>query len=160
MSLPKLRELSQVDDDPLYDSVASDDDYAIVAETPEEEVQLDLSYLEQIITYIVNFQNGEQHDTLHSNAVKKDSNDNTVCAADLELMTKKLEVSDTTISSLKQEVNTLRAMVEKLNSENSHLKSRLSHAESGSVQSFAEGDSGCSSLDRLLTVNFTKITFM
>lgn len=68
-------------------------------------------------------------------------------------MTKKLEMSDTTISTLKQEVVVLKALVEKLNSENSLLKSRLSHVETGSVQSFVEGDSGCSSLDGFLTVS-------
>lgn len=37
--LPQLREYSQIsDDDPLYDSVASDDDYASVP--PENEVMI------------------------------------------------------------------------------------------------------------------------
>lgn len=32
IAIPKLREYSHIsDDDPLYDSVASDDDYAVVA---------------------------------------------------------------------------------------------------------------------------------
>ncbi|XP_071050195.1 ARF GTPase-activating protein Git isoform X2 [Onthophagus taurus] len=132
INLPKLREVSQLtDDDPLYDSVASDDDYAIVAD------------------------NEDKNDIDGKNLIRKDDNDNMFCLKEEKVevveLTKKLEMSDTKISTLQQEVVNLKAVIEKLNSENTELRTRLSHAETNSLHSFNGIDSGCSSLDGFLS---------
>lgn len=44
----QLREVSTLDEDPLYDSVASDDDYAVV---PDDEVQLLLTFISFVFCF-------------------------------------------------------------------------------------------------------------
>lgn len=106
--LPQLREYSQIsDDDPLYDSVASDEDYAVV---PSRETE----------------NRAQTSPTKVSESVQ--------CTDDgisdkLEQLTKQLQQSDTTIMDLKAEVTKLRAYAESLKNENSELKSRLSQTK-------------------------------
>lgn len=61
---------------------------------------------------------------------KEKKEDDHISATDetLQLLTRKLQDSDSTISNLKAEVNNLRVLVEHLSSENHDLKSRLSQS--------------------------------
>lgn len=103
-----MREYSQIsDDDPLYDSVASDEDYAVVPSRSIESVQ-------QVLPLKV------------SESVQCSDNGT---SDKLEQLTKQLQQSDTTIMDLKAEVTKLRAYAESLKNENSELKSRLSQAK-------------------------------
>lgn len=69
----------------------------------------------------------------------------------LEQLTKKLNDSDNTISTLKSEVTNLKLLVEHLSSENYELKTRLSQAQSET--SFqCNGNSGSQSLDGYIMV--------
>lgn len=102
-----MREYSQIsDDDPLYDSVASDDDYAVVSTSKNE---------------------NQAQPVKVSEAVQ--------CTADsgindkVEKLTKQLQESDSTIMDLKAEVTKLRAYAESLQNENTELKSRLSQTK-------------------------------
>lgn len=105
--LPQLREYSQIsDDDPLYDSVASDEDYAVVPSTKEENQEQPAKVSE----YVQCTDNG--------------------ISDRLEQLTKQLQESDTTIMDLKAEVTKLRAYADSLKNENTELKSRLSQVKS------------------------------
>lgn len=104
--LPQLREYSQIsDDDPLYDSVASDDDYAVV---PSEQIQ-----------------NQAQVAKVSESVQCSDSG----VSEKVEQLTKQLQESDTTIMDLKAEVTKLRAYAESLINENTELKSQLSQVK-------------------------------
>lgn len=83
-----------------------------------------------------------------SDSSQSESKDSVV---DLDGLTQKLQKSDSTICTLKQEVSNLKAVIEKLNTENYELRTRLSQAGTNSITSF-NGDSGCSSLDGFLMV--------
>lgn len=99
-SLPQLKHISQIsDDEPLYDSVASDEDYALLS----TEQQTSTDKLDQSVT---------------------------ASPAAVEVLTKRLLQSDSTISDLRAEVKVLQTMVEKLNSENHELRARLSQTNS------------------------------
>lgn len=103
-----LRQYSQIsDDEPLYDSVASDDDYAVLANDNKPSSPPPLN------------EEAKEH---------KGVPDET-----LQLLTQKLHDSDSTISSLKAEVSNLRVLVEHLSSENHELKSRLSQSGVGGL---------------------------
>ncbi|KRT81895.1 Ankyrin repeat-containing protein [Oryctes borbonicus] len=130
--IPKMRDYSQIsDDDPLYDSVASDDDYAVVPGIEQAEDSIDEK---------------EGVKRSGSDSSHSESKDTVV---DLQDLSKKLQKSDDTISTLRQEVSTLKAVIDKLNTENYELRTRLSKAGTNSLNSF-NGDSGCSSLDGFL----------
>ncbi|XP_076265367.1 ARF GTPase-activating protein GIT1 isoform X1 [Rhynchophorus ferrugineus] len=98
-SMNHLRQTSEIDDDPLYDSVADDEDYAVPMSKENEP-----SKEETVISV----------DTLtKTNQV-------------LEALTKQLKNSDNTITDLRAEVSKLRQCVKTLQNENTELKSRLS----------------------------------
>ncbi|KAH1012346.1 ARF GTPase-activating protein Git [Dendroctonus ponderosae] len=104
-SMLKLRETSEVDDsdDPLYDSVAEDEDYAI----PLSKEDLAANKDSMISIDSIN----------KTNQV-------------LEQLTKQLKNSDNTITDLRLEVAKLRQCVKVLQSENCDLRSRLSQKSS------------------------------
>ncbi|XP_056640108.1 ARF GTPase-activating protein Git [Diorhabda sublineata] len=120
-----LREVSSLDEDPLYDSVASDDDYAIV---PDDEKSSP--------------KNEKSHMVDKENKLSLDSINKTNQI--LEQLTKQLKNSDSTITDLRSEVMKLRQQVKVLQTENSELKSRLTH---GKITTRANGDSGFDSLE-------------
>uniref|UniRef100_V5GWK4 ARF GTPase-activating protein GIT2 n=1 Tax=Anoplophora glabripennis TaxID=217634 RepID=V5GWK4_ANOGL len=125
-SMLQLRETSVVDDDPLYDSVASDEDYAMV---PEEE-KSDLAVSEKHLT--------------SSSSISLDNVSKTNQI--LEQLTKQLKNSDSTITDLRAEVMKLRQCVKTLQNENFELKSRLSQTK---LYSKLNGDSGFDSLEHI-----------
>ncbi|XP_023014310.1 ARF GTPase-activating protein GIT1 [Leptinotarsa decemlineata] len=121
------RETSTIDDDPLYDSVPSDDDdYAMV---PEDETS-------------------ESPKSEKPSANNKDS----VVSLDsisktnviLEQLTKQLKNSDNTITDLRAEVIKLRQCVKALQTENLELKGRLSQSK---TTTRLNGDNGFDSLE-------------
>ncbi|KAJ8960016.1 hypothetical protein NQ318_009452 [Aromia moschata] len=123
--IQQLREVSVVDDDPLYDSVASDEDYATV---PEEEKDKTAG-----------------GDKLHLNVKEIMSLDNVSKTNQiLEQLTKQLKNSDNTITDLRAEVIKLRQCVKTLQSENFELKTRLSQTK---LSPRLNGDSGFDSLE-------------
>lgn len=128
-----MREYSQIsDDDPLYDSVASDEDYAVVPSSKEENQLSPLKVSESV-----------------------QCTDNGI-SDKLEQLTKQLQESDTTIMDLKAEVTKLRAYAESLKNENTALKTRLSQTnrivDYNSNTEALNGESGSVSLDGFLMV--------
>ncbi|KAJ8917783.1 hypothetical protein NQ315_010689 [Exocentrus adspersus] len=119
-SMLQLRDVSVVDDDPLYDSVASDEDYAVV---PDEEQKLEITNKESI-------------------SLNNVSKTNQI----LEQLTKQLKNSDSTIMDLRAEVMKLRQCVRTLQNENFELKTRLSQSK---LYSKVNGDSGFDSLEHI-----------
>lgn len=83
------------DDEPLYDSVASDEDYAVLPPINQEKID----------------------NPLVSNIAQSSA---------VDVLTKRLLQSDSTISDLKAEVRVLQSMVKQLSTENTELKTRLS----------------------------------
>ncbi|GLV34216.1 G protein-coupled receptor kinase interacting ArfGAP [Carabus blaptoides fortunei] len=108
-STSQLKHVSQMsDDEPLYDSVASDDDYALLSPTAQNTPdKSDVSVRSE-----------------HTSCSKGPS------PAAIDVLTKRLIQSDSTISTLRAEVRVLQSMVEKLNSENNELRTRLSQTNS------------------------------
>ncbi|XP_030764159.1 ARF GTPase-activating protein GIT2 [Sitophilus oryzae] len=98
-SMIQLRQTSEIDDDPLYDSVAEDEDYAVPMSKEEEMNKKDS---------IISIDNINK-----TNQV-------------LEALTKQLRNSDNTITDLRTEVTKLRQCLKALQNENSELKVRLS----------------------------------
>ncbi|KAF5306145.1 hypothetical protein FQR65_LT07421 [Abscondita terminalis] len=121
------RQFSQVsDDEPLYDSVASDEDYAHVS-TDEQK--------------------------LPSNKDKftKSDGDKAVPNSELHSLAKKLQDSDSTISDLKAEVSSLKSLVDQLSFENQELRARLSNVDHTSFGSKnLNGDNVSQSLEGFL----------
>lgn len=72
------------------------------------------------------------------------------------MLTRQLEESDSKILNLNEEVTILKALVERLNTENFQLKDRLSQAEGNSVKSSINGDNG-SVLDEILVSAYNKL---
>lgn len=140
----QLREASVVDDDPLYDSVASDDDYAMVPEdkeSPQKEKRPSPPTEKQ----------SPSSDKEKDKMVSLDSVNKTNQI--LEQLTKQLKNSDSTITDLRSEVIKLRQCVKVLQTENTELKSRLSQSK---LSSRLNGDSGFDSLEFISEVNSAK----
>lgn len=140
--LPQLREYSQIsDDDPLYDSVASDEDYAVVPSTETQTRALPVKVSESV-----------------------------QCTDDgisdkLEQLTKQLQESDSTIMDLKAEVTKLRAYAESLKNENTELKSKLSNTKCDNRVDYnsntpAMNGEGPVSLDGFLMVVWLEMWFL
>ncbi|KAJ8933936.1 hypothetical protein NQ314_013692 [Rhamnusium bicolor] len=125
-SMLQLRETSVVDDDPLYDSVASDEDYAMV---PEEEKEKS--------TFSDRQRLNNKDSVISLDNVSKTNQI-------LEQLTKQLKNSDSTITDLRAEVTKLRQCVKILQNENFELKSKLSQTK---LSSRVNGDSGFDSLE-------------
>lgn len=128
----QLREVSVFDEDPLYDSVASDDDYATVPEDKETSPKNELSPI-----------------------VDKDSaislrNVNTTNQM-LKQLTNQLKNSNSTITDLKTQIYKLKQHIETLENENCDLKTKLSQNKSISRMN---GDSGFDSLGFISEVSF------
>lgn len=135
----QLREVSAFDEDPLYDSVASDDDYATVPEDKEKSPQME-----------------------HTSSTNKDSvislhNINTTNQMLIDMIAQ-LKTSDNTITDLKSQVSKLRQHIEKLEYENCELKNRLSQTKP--VVSRINGDSGFESLGFISEVRINFIWFL
>ncbi|XP_050314780.1 ARF GTPase-activating protein Git [Anthonomus grandis grandis] len=120
----QLRETSEIDDDdPLYDSVAEDEDYAVPIEKDEEAAPTTSSNKDSIISI----------DSINkTNQV-------------LEQLTKQLKHSDGTITELRAEVAKLRQSVKTLQGENFELRRRLASSHKGT--GFVNGDNGFDSLE-------------
>ncbi|KAG5880540.1 hypothetical protein JTB14_026773 [Gonioctena quinquepunctata] len=127
-SMLQLRETSTIDDDPLYDSVASDDDYAMV---PEEEKTISPPHTSE-----------KPPQNNKDSMISLDSISKTNLI--LEQLTKQLKNSDNTITDLRAEVVKLRQCIKALQTENSELKSRLSQNK---LPSRMNGESGFDSLE-------------
>lgn len=110
------------EDDPLYDSVASDDDYAdVTCDSPFNETDNN------------KIQSKNQSPTSSSNSTTNVNSQAAVPPAEVEELSLQLKNSDMAISSLKAEVTGLKALVEQLSSENFELKSRLSTSNNVSL---------------------------
>lgn len=123
-SVMQLREVSVFDEDPLYDSVASDEDYATVPEDQEKSPQKEIPQLTDKDSAI----------SLH--------NVNTTNQM-LKQLTNQLKNSDSTITDLKSQIFKLKHHIETLENENSDLKNRLSQTK---PITRINGDSGYDSL--------------
>ncbi|XP_019868941.1 ARF GTPase-activating protein Git isoform X2 [Aethina tumida] len=115
------------DDDPLYDSVASDDDYEQV---PDEEEELDKTK------------------KMNSLEVKNLLKRNQV----IEQLTDRLKESDSTITELKSEVTQLRNCLKTLQNENFELKSQLS-LQNKNYTNFASNGNNGDVLDNMIERN-------
>lgn len=108
--MAQLRELSVFDEDPLYDSVASDDDYASVPENQEKTPPKESPQLVGKETII----------PLHNiNATNQM----------LKQLTIQLKNSDNTITDLKTQIHKMKHHIEALENENCDLKVRLSQTK-------------------------------
>lgn len=120
----QLREVSLFEEDPLYDSVASDEDYSTVPENQEK------------------CMNKECSQTTDKNSAISLHNVNTTNQM-LKQLTSQLKNSNGTITELKAQISKLRQHIETLENENCDLKNRLSQNKSTSR---INGDSGFASL--------------
>lgn len=141
--MPQLREYSQIsDDDPLYDSVASDEDYAVVPSNVDENQEPPLPT--KVSEYVHCTDNG--------------------ISDRLEQLTKQLQESDTTIMDLKAEVTKLRAYADRLKNENNELKSRLSQVKNDNhgvdYNSNTHSLNGENGIDGFLLVRITVTCFI
>nr|CAI5825068.1 unnamed protein product [Callosobruchus analis] len=132
----QLREVSTIDDDPLYDSVASDEDYASV---PGEEKTASPNTLSPHSQHSEVSHNSNKDSIISLDSVSKTNQI-------LEQLTKQLKNSDNTITDLKNEVLKLRQYVKVLQTENSMLKNKLSQTKASPR---ANGDSGFDSLEHI-----------
>jgi hypothetical protein len=119
-----LREYSSVaDDDPLYDSVAPDEDYVtlptIQENSPKEKTSMGKVGTDKPPEIVV------------------------------EQLTKQLQQSDSTILDLKAEVNQLKAHLETLKYENIELKTRLSQHKVPDNNNSINGDGDSNSLQTI-----------
>ncbi|KAF5292593.1 hypothetical protein FQA39_LY13926 [Lamprigera yunnana] len=111
------RQFSQVsDDEPLYDSVASDDDYGQVSVEEPRSLEREKS------------------------TITRSDGDKSTDNSQLYSMAKKLQDSDSTISGLKAEVNTLKSLVDQLSFENQELRARLSSVDNTNCAKKLNGD--------------------
>lgn len=122
----QLREVSVFDEDPLYDSVASDDDYATVPEDQDR----DKSPKKESSPVIDKDSAISLHNVHATNQM-------------LKQLTNQLKNSDNTITDLKAQIFKLRQHIETLENENCDLKTRLTQNKSISRMN---GDSGYDSL--------------
>lgn len=132
------REVSVFDEDPLYDSVASDDDYATVPEenqeqSPEKESPQTTDKDSAISLHNVNATNQI-----------------------LKQLTNQLKNSSHTIVDLKTQIIKLRQQIETLETENSDLKNRMSQSKPSSR---LNGDSGFESLGFISEVDMRILLF-
>ncbi|XP_045514779.1 ARF GTPase-activating protein Git isoform X3 [Pieris brassicae] len=112
LSASHLKHISQMsDDEPLYDSVASDEDYAALAP-----IDLDISNLDP--------KAGETVSSTYNPSLPE-SNERTNTPIDrneIESLKKELDNRDSTITELKNQLKNLQTIVEQLTKENSVLK--------------------------------------
>ncbi|XP_022125277.2 ARF GTPase-activating protein Git isoform X1 [Pieris rapae] len=112
LSASHLKHISQMsDDEPLYDSVASDEDYAALAP-----IDLDMSNLDP--------KAGETVSSTYNPSLPE-SNERTNTPIDrneIESLKKELDNRDSTITELKNQLKNLQTIVEQLTKENSVLK--------------------------------------
>ncbi|XP_049866740.1 ARF GTPase-activating protein Git isoform X2 [Pectinophora gossypiella] len=121
LSASHLKHISQMsDDEPLYDSVASDDDYAALAP-----IDLDMSNLlprtGEAVASTYNPCLPTEHST--SEARRSPSQHSTPERhPEIETLKKELDNRDSTITELKNQLKNLQSIVEQLTKENSVLK--------------------------------------
>ncbi|XP_047505308.1 ARF GTPase-activating protein Git isoform X1 [Pieris napi] len=112
LSASHLKHISQMsDDEPLYDSVASDEDYAALAP-----IDLEMSNLDP--------KAGETVSSTYNPSLPE-SNERTNTPIDrneIESLKKELDNRDSTITELKNQLKNLQTIVEQLTKENSVLK--------------------------------------
>ncbi|XP_038215842.1 ARF GTPase-activating protein GIT2 [Zerene cesonia] len=130
LSASHLRHMSQLsDDEPLYDSVASDDDYAALRE-------LDMSALDPkagetvASTYNASLPNDQPHPQERTSTPERNE--------EVETLKKELDSRDTTITELKNQLKNLQTIVEQLTKENSVLKTSSIDDDSISQVSISE----------------------
>ncbi|CAH2086866.1 unnamed protein product [Euphydryas editha] len=135
-----LKYLSQMsDDEPLYDSVASDEDYAALAPMDEnmtdfdpraKETVLQTSYNPPIVTEPFNLELPRTHSPspAHGPPERK---------TEIETLKRELDNRDSTITELKNQLKNLQTIVEQLTKENSVLKTTSSVDDEHSMTSQA-----------------------
>lgn len=151
--MPQLREYSLLtsDDDPLYDSVASDDDYEQVPD--EEEVN---NYKLLAVFYKdIYLQELDKTKKMNSLEVKNLLKRNQV----IEQLTDRLKESDSTITELKSEVTQLRNCLKTLQNENFELKSQLS-LQNKNYTNFASNGNNGDVLDNMIEVLLLKFRLL
>ncbi|XP_026329180.1 ARF GTPase-activating protein GIT2 isoform X3 [Hyposmocoma kahamanoa] len=133
-----LKHISQMsDDEPLYDSVASDDDYAALAP-----IDLDMNIVPR---------SGETVSSMYNASLPTQSTDFDVRRSpshaqtdahpqEIESLKKELNSRDSTITELKNQLKNLQSIVEQLTKENSVLKT--SSIDDESVTSLVESTNG------------------
>ncbi|KAJ2952492.1 hypothetical protein O0L34_g6810 [Tuta absoluta] len=115
LSSSHLKHISQMsDDEPLYDSVASDDDYAALAP-----IQLDMASLIPRTGEAVSSTYNPSLPTDHTDTRQSPKPDK---QPEIDCLKKELDSRDSTISELKNQLKNLQSIVEQLTKENSVLK--------------------------------------
>ncbi|XP_050663631.1 ARF GTPase-activating protein Git isoform X2 [Leptidea sinapis] len=112
LSASHLKHMSHMsDDEPLYDSVASDDDYAALAP-----IELDMSSFDP--------KAGETVSSSYNPSLPTEQTDSTATQPkeEIETLKKELDSRDSTINELKSQLKNLQSIVEQLTKENSVLK--------------------------------------
>ncbi|CAG9585824.1 unnamed protein product [Danaus chrysippus] len=124
LSATHLKHLSQMsDDEPLYDSVASDEDYAALAP-----IDLDMSHLDPRAGEIVasTYNPSLPTDQSTSDPTRSHSPSPGLSVpkkkTEIESLKKELDNRDSTITELKNQLKNLQTIVEQLTKENSALK--------------------------------------
>ncbi|CAH0718751.1 unnamed protein product, partial [Brenthis ino] len=136
LSASHLKHFSQMsDDEPLYDSVASDEDYAALAP-----IDLDMSNLDpragETVSSTYNPSLPTEH-TIVEHRIHSPSPDQKpeVKKHEIENLKKELDNRDSTITELKNQLKNLQTIVEQLTKENSALKTTSSVDDDHSMTS-------------------------
>ncbi|CAK1552641.1 unnamed protein product [Leptosia nina] len=129
LSASHLKQISQMsDDEPLYDSVASDEDYAALAPCDLDVTSLDPKA-------------GETVSSTYNPSLPDQSHERTNTPTDrneIDTLKKELDNRDSTITELKNQLKNLQTIVEQLTKENSVLKT--SNTDDDSISSNNEGE--------------------
>ncbi|CAG4907080.1 unnamed protein product [Colias eurytheme] len=129
LSASHLRHMSQLsDDEPLYDSVASDDDYAALRE-------LDMSALDPKAGETVS---SAYNASLPNDQPLSERTNTPTDRSEVETLKKELDSRDSTITELKNQLKNLQTIVEQLTKENSVLKTSSIDDDSISQVSISE----------------------
>ncbi|GBP66573.1 ARF GTPase-activating protein GIT2 [Eumeta japonica] len=150
LSASHLKHTSQVsDDEPLYDSVASDDDYAALAP-----IDIDMSkFMPKMGEAVSILYNPSLPTEQSAKELRNTQSQNSIFATgasapkdELESLRKELDNRDSTISELKTQLKNLQSIVEQLTKENSVLKTSVDDTQSiVSITSTLANDSSASS---------------
>ncbi|XP_052737732.1 ARF GTPase-activating protein Git isoform X2 [Bicyclus anynana] len=135
LSASHLKHFSQMsDDEPLYDSVASDEDYAALAP-----IELDISSLDPRAGETVSSTYNPSLPTEHSSELPRTHSPSPAHVPErkqeIETLKKELDNRDSTITELKNQLKNLQTIVEQLTKENSALKTTSSVDDDHSMTS-------------------------
>ncbi|XP_047527710.1 ARF GTPase-activating protein Git isoform X1 [Vanessa atalanta] len=149
LSASHLKHFSQMsDDEPLYDSVASDEDYAALAP-----IDLDMSSADPRTGETVSSTYNPSLPTEHSNLELPRTHSPSPAHSlperktEIESLKKELDNRDSTITELKNQLKNLQTIVEQLTKENSALKTTSSVDDDQSMTSQASINESNNTLD-------------